>query len=532
MVTRLSRRAMTLGLASAALPVSLCFAPAAARAAGRTLKVAVHSPLRILDPTITVARITQMHGYMVYDTLFGLDAGGVPKPQMVDAWTVSPDGMAYTFRLRTGLRFHDGAPVTASDAVASLERWGKRDALGQLLLAAGRLSVIDAGSFQLALSQPFGFVLEALAKPGTSAAFVMPARVASGSLDTPIQDATGSGPYIFKRDEWVPGSKAVYVRNPDWAPRSEPSSAMAGAKVPRVERVEWVSLPDANVATSALRAGEIDYYEYPPMDLVPVLEKTPGVNLVRIDPLGARAWIRPNHLYPPFDNPKARQALLHVVDQAQYMRALGVPKGYYRDYCGAIFLCGGAWETDAGSAPFAKPDLEKARQLFKEGGYDGRKVVMYHPTDLPDIDIPTKLTAQRLRKIGVAVELVPMDWGTFLGRAFKRDAPEAGGWNLYHSLDFGFNVGTPSTDVSLAASCERARPGWPCDEAMERLRAAWVAQTDAQKRRELVRQIQERFYEIVPFVPWGQFVRPIAVRSNIVDIGTTLVPVFWNLDKT
>ncbi|WP_300303253.1 ABC transporter substrate-binding protein [Ferrovibrio sp.] len=496
-----------------------------------TLKAAVHSPLRIIDPVSNVARITQMHGYMVYDTLFSLDANGVPKPQMVGEYSSSADGKVWTFKLRDGLAFHDGAPVTSEDAIVSIERWSKKDPMGGALLAGGSFSKVDDKTFKLELSKPFGLVLEALGKPGTYAPFIMPARIAKTPHDQLIQDATGSGPYIFKRDEWVPGSKTVYVKNPKWVSRSEPTSFLSGKKEANIERVEWVSLPDANVAMSALQAGEIDYYEYPPMDLLTSLEKSKDVKLVKVDPVGAQGWIRPNHLYPPFNNEKARQALLLIVNQEDYMRALGAPTAYYHPYCGAVFFCGTPLASEVGTAPYKKADLNKAKALLKEAGYNGEKVVVYHPTDVPDMDMGAKVTVSLMRKAGINVETIPMDWGTFLGKRLNKAPPAEGGWNVYASLDFGNNMMTPTTNLSLITACDKATAGWPCDEEMEKLRAAWLAEPDAAKRMQIVNQIQERFYKIVPYIPTGQFVRPVAVRTNISDVNATFIPVFWNLKK-
>ncbi|WJR79217.1 ABC transporter substrate-binding protein [Bradyrhizobium sp. NP1] len=503
-----------------------------ARAADDVLRVVIHSPLRIIDPIVTIARNTQMHGYMVYDTLFSLDSKRVPRPQMVDTYTVTEDGKTFVFKLRPSLRFHDGAPVTSRDVIASLQRWGKKDGLGRMLMEASELTAIEDDRFQLKLTKPFGMVLEALGKPGTYAPFIMPARIASASPDVAIKDATGSGPYIFKQDEWVPGSKSVYVRNPHWVSRSEPPDFLSGAKIPKIQRVEWVSFPDPNVALSALQTGEIDYFEYPPLDLVGIVQERRDLKLVKVDPWGAQGWIRPNSLHPPFNNPKARQALLHLVDQNQYMQTLGVPRDMYYQHCGAIFLCGTPLETDVGASDYLTPNAKLARSLLEEAGYNGEKLVVLHPTDIPDMDAATTVTAQSLRKIGVNVDLQAMAWGTLLGRRLKREAPAQGGWNLYHTLDFSFNIDTPMANSFLVSSCDDAGPGWPCDAEIETLRFAWAKEPDAAKRLDVAKQIQRRFYQTVPYVPWGQFSRPVATRASVQNIGATFIPVFWNLTKT
>ena len=503
-----------------------------AKAADDVLRVVIHSPLRIIDPIVTIARNTQMHGYMVYDTLFSLDSKRVPKAQMVDTYTISADGKVFSFKLRAGLRFHDGAAVTSRDVIASLQRWGKKDGLGRMLMDASELSAIDDDNFQLRLTKPFGMVLEALGKPGTYAPFIMPARIANTSPDIAIKEATGSGPYIFKQDEWVPGSRSVYVRNPHWVSRSEPADFLSGAKIPKIERVEWVSFPDSNVALTALETGEIDYFEYPPFDLLGIVQKNKDLKLVKVDPWGAQGWIRPNHLYPPFNDARGRQALLHLVDQRQYMEALGVPQDMYYQHCSAIFLCGTPLESDAGAAPYLTRDVNLARKLLEEAGYNGEKLVILRPTDIPDMDVASTVTAQSLRKIGVNVDMQAMAWGTLLGRRLKREPPAQGGWNIYHSLDFSFNVETPMANSFLVSSCDDAGPGWPCDAEMESLRFAWAREPDAAKRLDIAKHIQERFYQTVPYASWGQFTRPVAARASVQNIEATFIPVFWNLQKT
>jgi peptide/nickel transport system substrate-binding protein len=502
-----------------------------ARAADKVLRVVIHSPLRSIDPFIVNARNTQMHGYMIYDTLFSLDSKRVPQPQMLSSYDISADKKTYSFKLRSDVRFHDGSAVGAEDVIVSLKRWGSKDPLGAMLMSSCELSPIDKSSFRLVLTRRFGMVLEALGKPGTLAPFILPAPIAATPSDKQIEDATGSGPYIFKKDEWVPGSKSVYVRNPNWVPRAEPSDFLAGAKIPRIERVEWVSFPDANVALAALQSGEIDYFEYPPLDFFPIIAKNPDLQVAKVDPWGAQGWIRLNHLQPPFNNVKARQAMNYLVDQAEYMRALGAPEGTYYPHCGGLFLCGTPLETDVGSQHYAKPNPEKAKQFFAEAGYNGEKLVVLHPTDIPDMDVATQVTVQSLRKIGVSVDLQSMAFGTMLGRRQKKDPPDQGGWNIFHSLDFSFNVDTPIANSFLATNCGDAAPGWPCDEEIEKLRREWAEEPDSKARFEIAKHIQERFYEVVPYVSWGQFVRPVATRANIKNIAATFIPVFWNVDK-
>ena len=280
----LARRlaAMCLALVTTGLVAG---APSAS--AETVLRVVMHSDLKIIDPIWTTAYIVRNHGYLVYDTLFAMDAKGEIRPQMVDKYDVSADRLTYTMTLRDGLLWHDGKPVTAEDCVASIRRWAAKDSMGQKRMTfVKELQVVNPKTFKILLTEPTGLVLGALGKPSSNVPFMMPKRVAETDPNTQISDTTGSGPFIFKKDEWKPGDKAVYMKFGKYKPRQEPRSGLAGGKVVKVDRVEWKAIPDHQTAMNALLAGEIDMIESLPHDLQPVLRKDANVKLVAINPLG------------------------------------------------------------------------------------------------------------------------------------------------------------------------------------------------------------------------------------------------------
>src|SRR5690242_1941471 len=285
-------------LAAAVLVAGLMMMPAAhAQSTGKTIKFIPEADLRSLDPIWTTAYITRNHGYMVYDTLFALDENFKPQPQMVDKWTVSEDKLTYTFTLRDKLKFHDGEPVRSADCIASLARWMKRDALGQALAqSVGEMKAADDRSFSIVLKKPFPLLLEAIGKLSSNVPFIMPERVAKTDANTQITDPTGSGPFKFVKEEWVPGNKAVYVKNPYYVPRKEPPSWAAGGKVVKVDRVEWLYIPDSATAANAIGAGEVDWWQQLPPDLVPLLAKNKDITVASVDPLGSLGVMRFNHL--------------------------------------------------------------------------------------------------------------------------------------------------------------------------------------------------------------------------------------------
>jgi len=514
------------------LPLALAaLIPLGARAE-KVLRVVPHADLKILDPYTTTATITLMHGQMVYDQLFGWNEKLEPKPQMVDHYEISPDKLVYTFTLRPSLKFHDGQPVTTRDVIASLKRWMARDVLGQAMTAfVEEMKAENDNTFVLRLKQPFAFVETAFAISAGTAPVIMREKDAQTDPYKNITTAIGSGPFKFVDSEWNPGAKTVYVKNPDYVPRSDPPDGNAGAKIAKVDRVEWIVLPDAFTKSSAIQSGEVDIIDQLPNDQIPVLEKSKDIRLDRTSHLASIGYIRPNHLYPPFDNPKARQALAMAVNQEEYLSAAFGDERWWRQ-CFSYFVCGSPNETEAGSEPYQKPDLARAKALLQEAGYKGEKVVLINTHEIAAIGALGDVTANNLKKIGVNVEIADSDWGTLVARRAKKDPPDKGGWNLFHTTSGGASVYSPITNFTIDSGCGRTNWfGWPCDEEAEKLRRAYITAADEVARRTALVALHQRLWESLPTIPVGQYVTPYAARSNVKGILHSAPIVFWNVDK-
>ena len=274
---------------------------------------------------------------MVFDTLYGTDSKFQPQPQMVEGAQTSADGKDWTLTLRDGLKFHDGTPVLARDCVASIQRWGKRDAFGQALMAAtDELSAADDKTIRFRLKHPFPLLPTALGKVGVSICPMMPERLAKTDPFTQVTEMVGSGPFRFKADERVPGARIIYERNENYVPRTGGATEWtAGPKIVHFDRVEWTVIPDAATAMGALQNGEADWWELPTFDLLPLVRKTSNLMLETLDPTGFPSMLRFNHLFPPFDNPAIRRALLGAVNQADYMTAVaGTDPAMWRNKVG------------------------------------------------------------------------------------------------------------------------------------------------------------------------------------------------------
>ena len=498
----------------------------------KVLRVVPHSNLNILDPIWTTQFMARNHGYMVYDTLFGTDEKNKVQPQMVDKWTVSPDQRLWTFTLRHGLAFHDGKPVTGEDVIASLTRWGKRDAMGQKLMTfVERMDSPSANSFRIFLREACGIMLEALGKPSSNVPFIMPKSVADTPADQQITQSIGSGPYIFKQDEFKPGDKAVYVKNTRYQPRKEPPSGTAGGKHVYVDRVEWnLALRDAQAQVNALAKGEVDVLERPAFESYEQLKKVPEIAIVTKDPLGFQYMGRFNHLHPPFNNAKVRQAAIAAMQQEPFLRAQVGVKEYYKP-CASMYTCGTPYASTKGSEIQSKTNMKKAQELLKSSGYDGTPVVILKPTDLAAIQKLPDVAAQLLRQAGFKVDLQAMDWNTVVSRRAKKEAPAQGGWNIFLTAWLAPDVWSPLTNAALGTAGEKSWFGWPSDERIESLRDQFARETDAAKRKALAEQIQVRAFEVGTHAPLGEYVNPYATRKNISGLVIGSGDTYWNVKK-
>lgn len=518
---------MTMFTRSRLFAAAALVAAIASAQAQSTLRVRPFGDLKGIDPITNSDYMARNHGYMVYDTLFAMDEKLQIKPQMLQGHTVSADGLTYTFALRDGLKFHDGGAVTSADVVASLKRWGERDGLGQQLMArTADLVAVDAKTTRLTLREPWGLVLDALGKPSSNVPFIMPERIAKTPATTNITDPIGSGPFIMKKDEWVPGSKIVYVKNAAYVPRAEEPSGLAGGKRVNVDRVEWLNMPDAQTAANAVQAGELDIFEEVPADMLKSLGSKPNVKLAAQDSLGVQAVFRMNSTQPPFDNPKVRAAVLAAVDQEMFLRAaVDDPKLY--KVCPSFYMCTSPYYTNAG---WPKPDMARAKQLLKESGYKGEPVVVLHGNE-GLTNIFSLVAEQMMRDMGMKVDAQNMDWGTLTARRTSKNPPSAGGWSLFISAPTGADMMDPLGHLGLRSNCEKAWFGWPCDEQIEKLRTSFASVSDMGKRAEIAKAVQTRALETLPYVPLGQLNLVRAHSAKLSGILNAAIPVYWNIRK-
>ena len=508
------QRRTLLAAAAAALA-----APHVSRAADlRTLRFIPESDATIVDPIWTTATVTRNHGYLVFDTLYGQnDAFGI-EPQMVEGHTVEADGTLWRLTLREGLRFHDGEPVRAQDVVPSIKRFAARDAFGRALMdATAELRAASDRVVEFRLRQPFPLLPNALGKSGTIMPAIMPERLATTDPNKQVTEMVGSGPFRYVSAEHVSGSRAVYERFPGYVPRpGGAGSFTAGPKVAHVDRVEWKVIPDPATALSALMNGEVDWWQEITPDQLPSLKRRAGFASRQLDPGGGIGILRFNQLFPPFDNPAIRRALLGAIDQADFMTAVaGDDRTLWKDRVG-VFSPGTPMATEAGIEVLTgKRDLGRVRQAIKDAGYGGETVAVMTPADYPGTNPLGILAADVMSRVGLNVDLQSVDWGTLVQRRSSRNPVDKGGWSAFVTFLNGTNNFDPAGQLGIRGNGDKAWFGWPNAPKLEEARDAWFAAPDLAAQKAACERLQLQFWRDVPYLPLGVEYATTAYRNGV-----------------
>ncbi len=527
------RRSVLKGFAATA--TAALAAPRIGRAdAVTTLRFVPHFDPGVLDPHISTSGSTRAHGFMIYDTLYGLDDDQRPQFQMLQGNVVDADQLRWTLTLRPGLRFHDGAPVLARDCVASIRRWAQRDLFGQDLMAAtDDLGAPDDRTIVFRLKRPFPLLPMALGKSQGAAPLILPERVIEAAGGKQIKDHVGSGPFRFVDGEYVPGSLLAYERFAGYVPRADGAvSGTAGPKQVHFDRVTWRVIPDLGTGLASLRANEVDWLDFLLPDLAQLAASDSNITVRVLEPHGYIPIMRVNQLHPPFDNPAIRRALLGAIDQTEIMQGMvGDYPAYWHTPVG-IFCPGTPMASDAGMEVLTgKRDYPAVRARLAAAGYANEPVAMLMVTNIPQYRGACDVLADQLKRAGFNVDYQAMDFSTLVSRRENRGPVAQGGWSGFITDGwYGDDMLTPVTHTSLRGNGAKGWAGWPDAPKLEALRRQWMDTTDLAEQKRIAVAMQLQAWIDVPYVPLGQNMQPSAYRRDLVGILPSF-PTFWNVRR-
>ncbi len=514
------RRTALAGMASLAAPHLAC------AAATDTLIFAPVSDLTGTDPFFNATDITTHHVGLVFETLWGMDETLTPRPQLLEGHVVEDDGKTWRLTLRRGPRFHDGAPVLADDAIASIKSWGALDVFGRKALSVvDEMRAASDREIVIRLTKPFPLLAHALAKPASIIPCIMPKRVAEIAGSGKPIEVIGSGPYRYLPDERMAGSRVAYAKFEGYSARDDKPSYMAGARIAHIPRVVWTIIPDASTAIAGLAKGEVDWVHEVPADLAPLVRQDRNAVLQIQDFIGGELYMRFNQLNPPFDNPAIRRAVLTAINQADYMTAaFGEDRSLWRDRVG-VWSLGKPMSTDAGIDAM-EGNRDKARRMLADAGYKGEKITVLIPGDYPALSAAATVAADMFARIGFNVDALTLDYATINQRRNNRNPPDKGGWSVMFGPFNGYNRYDPAAHLGINSSFS----GWPKIPEIEAKREEWFDAPTLADRQRLARDIQLLVWRDVPYIPLGSYYPQTAFRKNLHGImrgGAT----FFNVER-
>src|SRR6266581_6499197 len=490
MPSRLIVRAVLFALVSTAL-VAGSVSEAVAQKKGGVLKVGNLGEPPTLDAHWTTATITEVLANHIYEGLYSLDAKSQPIPMLAEGMpAVSKDGLTYTFKLRQGIKFHNGKEMTSADVVASLNRWGAQSTYGKTLYArVAEVRAVDKYTVEMKLKEKTAIVLISLAIPNNAAA-IYPKEIVDKFK--PAEKATewvGTGP--FKLVEWKPDRHIKMARFDDYQPRKEAASGYGGRKIAYVNELLWIPVPDAATRVAQIETGELDFADDLDLNAYERLKNSPGVQAIVAKPY---YWLVAvfNKKEGLMTNQKLRQAWQAALDMEPIMKNVaGGHRELYRMDSSLAFVENAPWHTKLQGLPWNEHDRDKAKRLLRDAGF--------------------------------TIDLQVVDWATLVKRrnnSKEYDVFTTGMGNFYD----------PTHHIYLGPNW----PGWTDDEELNRLLAELAREGDYKKRFMLWEQVTRTFYDRVPVARYGDLFGLRAMRGYVKGFDATLMrPRFHNvwLDK-
>jgi peptide/nickel transport system substrate-binding protein len=501
----------------ALIAIIVAAAPATAQdtpRSGGVLKAAMIGEPPSLDIHWTTAVITQQITWHIYEGLYTYDTQFNPIPMLAEGHTITDGGRRYTIALRRGVKFHNGKEMTAADAVASLQRWGKMATPGKALWkSVEAVEAKDPYTVVIHLKEPSGSLLYGLGRPNNGAA-IYPKSVIDAAGENQVKEFIGTGPYRFV--EHRPDRHIRLARFKEYVARTDAPDGYGGRRTAYLDEIHFLPVSDVAVRLAGVETGEYHFATQIKQDQYDRLKTVPGLEARVVKPSG---WITavPNHKQGLMTSKKIRQAFLAALDMDSVMAAAVGNREFYRLDPGLFYPEQGMWHSTVGQNLYNQKDKEKARRLLREAGYTGQPVRWITTKEYEWMYKSALVSKQQLEAAGFVVDLQVVDWATLVQ---SRNKPEV--FDIF-STGFAFTA-----DPALATSLQCNWPGWWCSEEKDRLMADLAREVDPKKRRALIDRIQAIFYEDVGRIKFGDNFLLDVVRKELRGFRSTPELFFWN----
>ena len=484
------------------LVLVLTVTPAAAQdtpRAGGVLKAAMIGEPPTLDTHTTTATIAYQIAWHIFEPLYTYDRHYQPVPHLAESHTVSDGGRRYTITLRKGVKFHNGKELTATDAAASVTRWGKLHTTGKTIFkTVEAVEAKDPYTLVIHLKEPSGSLLYALA---STTLMIYPKSTIDAAGDQPIKEYIGTGPFRFV--EHKPDRHIRVAKFKEYAARTEAPDevGLAGKRTAWADEIRFMPVPDVAVRIAGVESGEYHFAQTLKPDQYDRLKANRNLELTIVKP-GAWITAAPNHKQGVMTNRKVRQAMQAALDMEAVMTGALGHKAFFRIDGALYFPEQGVFNTPVGVTAYNLKNKDRARALLNDAGYAGQPVRWITTKEYDYMYNSAVVAKQQMEEVGFKVDLHVLDWATVVQR---RNKPEL--WDI-------FTTGiTFSPDPALTANLQCNWPGWWCHEEKERLLAEMLRESDPRKRRAIIEKIQAVFYDDFGRIKMGDFFSLHATRD-------------------
>ncbi len=486
---------------------------------GGTVRAAMTGSPPTLDFITSFAASARDIGVYVYEGLVTVDANYDVAPQLAERWTISPDRKTYTFYLRSGVKFHDGSPLTADDVVASMERFLAQSPRKADLSNVASTRAIDARTVQITLSQPSAAFLPLLAYPGPAMA-VMPkkliAGVAAGKL--PQSSVIGTGPYRLV--EWIPDRYVHLQRYAQYVPQQGEASGYAGRKVACIEHIYFVPVPEASSRVAGVESGDYDYGQNLPAESYKRINAVKGLKSAVLKPYYEIA-MHLNTQSGPLKNWKLRRAVQVGLNEEDVMLSAASDKALYR-LDPSFFFREQFWHSTVGASRYNENNMAKARALVKEAGYDGTPIRINTSSDFQFMYSAALATESQLRQMGFVTKLQAYDYPTMIDIFRKK----RGDWDISYNA---FSIRNDPGGFTFVLKSDSGYQPYANKEVDALLDKA-MQEPDRKARLKLYDRVQDLVYEDIPMIKQGDVFGFDAVNDKVQGFEPFYTtPRFWNV---
>ena len=455
---------------------------------GGVVHAALNTDAPTIDWTSSTATITRAIAWHIFEQLFAFDNAFSLRPMIAEGFEVSDDKLTYTIKVRQGVKFHDGATVTAEDVVASIKRWGAISGGGQETVGRIKdIKAVDDATVEINLDSVFTPLIGNLADV-KQALIILPAKVAEAAGEKPLEDdqLIGTGPYQFV--SWARGREVVLKRFPGYVGRTEDWGGLTGKKTAYFDEIRGDIVKDTQVRLNQLQTDQSQFALELTLDMYKPLQSFPEAKPVIISPNSWLALI-PNKSRPPFDDVRMRQAANYALNKTEISKAAYGNERFWK-VDGSIFFPEqkDLYTTD-GTENYDVHDPAKAKQLLAEAGYKGEPLRFMVTNLYPDHYNGAQVMVRQLEAAGFKIDLQVMEWPTLLSRREEKDA-----------FDLFVTSFSPSFDPTVVIWFSSDWPGWYESDKIAELLDEWVkADGDAEKKR-LLAEMNRVVYDEVPVI--------------------------------